>query len=59
MSLAWCASNPDVSTVILGASKPEQLKESLKAVDVIPMMNHSLKEDIDMIMQNKPKLAEY
>jgi voltage-dependent potassium channel beta subunit len=59
MSIAWCASNPNVSTVILGASKPEQLKESLKAIDVIPMMNHSLKEDIDMIMQNKPKLAEY
>src|SRR5687767_7494673 len=34
LALAWCASNPNVSTVILGASRLEQLKENLGAVDV-------------------------
>src|ERR687897_554476 len=36
LSLAWCAKNPNVSTVILGASKLEQLKENLGALDVLP-----------------------
>jgi len=34
LALAWCVKNPNVSTVLLGASKPEQLKENLVAVDV-------------------------
>jgi voltage-dependent potassium channel beta subunit len=33
MSLLWCLNNPNVSTVILGASKSEQLKENLKALE--------------------------
>ena len=33
MSLAWCLKNPNVSTVILGASKEAQLKENLGAVE--------------------------
>jgi len=34
LALAWCLKNPNVSTVILGASKPWQLEENLKAADV-------------------------
>jgi aryl-alcohol dehydrogenase-like predicted oxidoreductase len=32
-AIAWCLKNPNVSTVILGASKVEQIKENLQAVD--------------------------
>jgi voltage-dependent potassium channel beta subunit len=36
LALAWCASNRNVSSVITGASKPEQVKENLKALDILP-----------------------
>ena len=34
LSIAWIIKNQDVSTAILGAMKPEQLKENLKALEV-------------------------
>src|SRR5436190_10900637 len=38
LSLAWCAKNPHVSTVITGASRPAQVKENMKALDVVPQL---------------------
>ena len=38
MAIAWCLLNPNVSTVILGASKLEQLQENLKALEVVPLL---------------------
>jgi aryl-alcohol dehydrogenase-like predicted oxidoreductase len=38
LSIAWCLQNPNVSTVILGASKLEQLEENLKSLDAIPLL---------------------
>jgi aryl-alcohol dehydrogenase-like predicted oxidoreductase len=38
LSLAWCASNPNVSSVITGASRPDQVKENMKALDVLPRL---------------------
>ncbi len=35
MSLAWCLRNPRVSTVITGASRPAQVIENMKALDVV------------------------
>jgi voltage-dependent potassium channel beta subunit len=35
MSIAWLLKNPNVSSVILGASRVEQLRENLKAMDVV------------------------
>jgi len=35
MSLAWCLKNPRVSTVITGASRPAQVVENMKALDVV------------------------
>jgi len=35
LALAWCLKNPRVSTVILGASKPEQLTENFGALDLV------------------------
>ena len=36
LSLAWCTKNPNVSTVITGASTPEQVVENMSAMDVVP-----------------------
>ena len=38
MSLAWCLKNPRVSTVITGASRPAQITENMKALDVAPRL---------------------
>jgi aryl-alcohol dehydrogenase-like predicted oxidoreductase len=38
MSLAWCLTNPHVSTVITGASRPAQVVENLRAQDVVPKL---------------------
>ena len=39
LALAWCLKNPNVSTVILGASKLAQLEENLKALDAVPLLD--------------------
>jgi voltage-dependent potassium channel beta subunit len=35
LALAWCARNPNVSTVITGASRVEQVEENLGALEVL------------------------
>ena len=39
MSLAWCLKNPRVSTVITGASRPSQVIENMKALEVVPKLD--------------------
>ena len=53
-ALAWCLKNPNVSTVILGASKTEQLKENLTALEVLPLLTDTVMEQIEAIMQTRP-----
>ncbi|RZK38455.1 MAG: aldo/keto reductase [Pedobacter sp.] len=59
LSLSWCLKNPNVSTVILGASKTEQLKENLKALEAIPLLTDKVMEDIENIMGTKPILPAF
>ncbi|MGE0567295.1 MAG: potassium channel beta subunit family protein [Bacteroidia bacterium] len=59
LALAWCAKNPNVSTVILGASKVSQLKENLEALNVIPLLTDKVMSKIDSILDNKPLLPQY
>lgn len=59
LSLAWCLKNPNVSTVILGASKTEQLKENLTTIDILPRINDEVIEKIESIMQTKPILSQF
>ena len=47
MSLAWCLKNPDVSTAITGASRPEQVAENMKALDVVPKLTPEIMARID------------
>jgi aryl-alcohol dehydrogenase-like predicted oxidoreductase len=55
LALAWIAKNPNTSTVILGASKPEQVLENLKALEVIPKLTPEVMEKIEKILDNKPE----
>lgn len=59
LSLAWCLTNPHVSTVILGASKTEQLKENLTALEVVPLLTPEVLGRIEDIMQTKPQLPQF
>lgn len=54
LALAWCLKNPNVSTVILGASKIQHLKENLKAIDVVDLITTEVSERLEVILQNKP-----
>jgi len=38
LAIAWCLVNPNVSTVMLGASRSEQLAQNLDAMDVLPRL---------------------
>ena len=38
LALAWCVKNPNVSTVITGASRVEQVHENMGALDVVPRL---------------------
>jgi voltage-dependent potassium channel beta subunit len=59
LAIAWCVKNPNVSTAILGASKPQQLKETLSALDVLPLLSLEVSEKIENILQNKPVLPTF
>jgi aryl-alcohol dehydrogenase-like predicted oxidoreductase len=47
LSIAWCLKNPNVSTVILGASRVEQLHENLKAAEVASRITLEVMQRID------------
>jgi len=49
LSLAWCLKNPDVSTVITGASRPAQVQENMKALDVVPRLTPDVVARIEAI----------
>ncbi len=55
MALLWCLSNPNVSTVILGASKLAQLNDNLEALKNRDKLTSDVKAKIEAIMQNKPE----
>ena len=44
LAIAWCLLNPNVSTVILGASKVEQLQENLKSLEILPKLTEEYQE---------------
>jgi len=58
LSLAWCLKNPNVSTAITGASKPEQVTENMKAAEVVAGLDAQVMERIDQILGNKPEEDE-
>ena len=50
LAIAWCAANPNVSTVITGASRAEQVAENMKALDVLPKLTPQVMAQIDAIL---------
>ncbi|MFP4636368.1 MAG: potassium channel beta subunit family protein [Nitriliruptoraceae bacterium] len=46
LAIAWCAANPNVSTVITGASRAEQVEENMRALEVLEQLDDDLVERV-------------
>jgi voltage-dependent potassium channel beta subunit len=53
MALAWCLKNPHVSTVITGASRPAQVTENMKALDVVGKLTSDVLARIDAVLAGR------
>ncbi|MDQ5850817.1 MAG: aldo/keto reductase, partial [Chloroflexota bacterium] len=56
LALAWCLKNPNVSSVITGASRPQQVTENMKALEIAPKITPEIMERIEGVLQNKPQV---
>ena len=54
LAMAWCIANPDVSTAITGATRPEQLVETVKSIQVVPKLTKEILQNIDTIFGSEP-----
>ncbi len=55
LAIAWCLVNEDVSTVILGASRVQQVHENIAALEVVPKLTMDVLERIEEILDNRPQ----
>ena len=55
LAIAWCIANPDVSVCLLGASKPAQLDDTIKALEVYRTIDKDTWIEIEKILDNTPK----
>jgi aryl-alcohol dehydrogenase-like predicted oxidoreductase len=56
-ALAWCLKNPNVSSVITGASRVEQVRENMKAIEDVPLLTPDVMNRVDKIV-GKPGEGE-
>lgn len=57
LALAWTIGCKDVTTVLLGASRPEQLEQNVGALEVFDKLTPEIFEEIEGILGNRPELA--
>ncbi len=55
LALAWCLKNEHVSTVITGASRKEQVKENMGALEVAKKLTPEIMKRIDDLLGNVPR----
>ncbi len=55
LAIAWCLKNPNVSTVITGASRPEQVADNMQALEVVAQLTDEVMARIEQILANKPE----
>jgi aryl-alcohol dehydrogenase-like predicted oxidoreductase len=58
LALAWVLANPNVSSAITGASKPEQVYENIEAVRAYKKLTPEIMAEIDETLNNKPPAVE-
>lgn len=52
MAIAWCLKNPNVSTVITGSSKVDQIKENMEAIKVKHLLSEEIMHQIESILES-------
>jgi len=52
LAIAWCAANPNVSSVITGASSVEQVRENMRALDVLEQLTPQVLADVKAIVKD-------
>ena len=52
LAIAWCLKNPNVSSVILGASRVEQLQENLGAIDLVDRLSPEIMRRLEEISKS-------
>jgi aryl-alcohol dehydrogenase-like predicted oxidoreductase len=57
-AIAWCLKNPNVSSVITGASRPKQITENMKAIEISEKLDTNVMERVDEVLGNKPQPDE-
>ncbi len=55
LALAWCAKNPNVSTVLTGASRAAQVRDNMEALDTLSMLTDEVMQRIEVILQERPR----
>lgn len=56
LAIAWCLKNQHVSSVITGASRPEQLENSVEALKVVDKLTPEILDEIDAVTKNRVHL---
>lgn len=56
LALAWCLKNPNVSTVITGASRADQVTENMKTLDAVPLLTDDVMATIREVLESGPEL---
>ena len=59
LALAWCLKNPNVSTVIMGASRVEQVHDNLKALEVVDLLTDDVMVAIEEVLENTPEPMDF
>ncbi len=54
LALAWILKNDNVGTVILGASKPGQIANNVKALDALPLLTDDVMQELEDLLDNHP-----
>ncbi|TMW67869.1 hypothetical protein Poli38472_007541 [Pythium oligandrum] len=57
LALAWAMTNPNVSTLLLGASSIKQLEENLKALNIVPKLKPDVKARIESVAPLELRVA--
>ncbi|MEX0887018.1 MAG: aldo/keto reductase [Phycisphaeraceae bacterium] len=54
LALAWCLKNPNVSTAIVGATRPSQVEDNAAAADATERLTNDVMERIETLLDNRP-----
>lgn len=52
LAIAWVLKNPNVSSAITGASRVEQVRENMKAIDALPRLTPEVMQRIEDLMES-------